>query len=257
MIEIKTMQEIEEMKPASRVVAEVLKDMKTFIRPGISTLDIDRRCEEIIRSFGAEPSSKNYGDPPFPGAVCVSVDDEVVHGIGRADHIIRDGMIVSVDVVAKLNGWHGDAARTYPVGTVRPEVLELIKVTEQCFWAGFEQARPGNRLGDISAAVQAVAVKHGYGIVRELTGHGIGREMHEDPEVLNYGHAGHGPRLQSGMVLAIEPMINLGTAAVEVLEDEWTIVTRDGKPSCHYENTVALTEAGPIALTIPETYAGC
>lgn len=234
---------------AGRIVAMVLEDMKTFIRPGISTLDIDKRVESIIRGEGAIPSFLNYGTPPFPASACVSVNEEVVHGIPTAERILKEGDIVSVDVGAYLDGWHGDAARTIPVGEVSEEVAALIRNTEASFWAAFEMAKVGNRLGDISHAVEQVALEFNYGVVKELTGHGIGANLHEDPQIPNYGRAGHGPRLQAGMVIAVEPMLNLGTARIDVLDDDWTIVTRDGKYSAHYENTIGITEDGPVILT--------
>lgn len=249
MIKIKTAAEMAAMARAGRIVALVHEEMQTFVQVGVSTLDIDRRVEAIIRGEGAEPSFLNYGSPPFPGSACVSVNDEVVHGLPSAKRILRDGDIVSIDVGAKLDGWHGDAARTYPVGEVSQESLDLIRNTEASFWAAFAMAKVGNRLGDLSHAVETVARQFNYGIVKELTGHGVGTELHEDPQIPNYGRAGHGPRLQAGMVLAVEPMLNLGTAAVELLADEWTIVTRDGRYSAHYENTIGITEDGPVILT--------
>lgn len=212
-------------------------------------MDIDARVEAIIRGEGAVPSFLNYGQPPFPGSACVSVNDEVVHGIPSADRILKEGDIVSIDVGAYLDGWHGDAARTYAVGEISEEVAALIRNTEASFWAGFEQAKVGNRIGDVSAAIEAVARSFNYGVVKELTGHGVGTELHEDPQVPNYGRAGHGPRLQAGMVIAVEPMLNLGTARIDILDDEWTIVTADGKYSCHYENIIGITEDGPLILT--------
>lgn len=249
MIKIKTADEMNSIAKAGRIVAMVLEDMKTFIRPGISTLDIDKRVESIIRGEGAIPSFLNYGTPPFPASACVSVNEEVVHGIPTAERILKEGDIVSVDVGAYLDGWHGDAARTIPVGEVSEEVAALIRNTEASFWAAFEMAKVGNRLGDISHAVEQVALEFNYGVVKELTGHGIGANLHEDPQIPNYGRAGHGPRLQAGMVIAVEPMLNLGTARIDVLDDDWTIVTRDGKYSAHYENTIGITEDGPVILT--------
>lgn len=249
MIKIKTADEMSSIAKAGRIVAMVLEDMKTFIRPGISTLDIDKRVESIIRGEGAIPSFLNYGTPPFPASACVSVNEEVVHGIPTAERILKEGDIVSVDVGAYLDGWHGDAARTIPVGEVSEEVAALIRNTEASFWAAFEMAKVGNRLGDISHAVEQVALEFNYGVVKELTGHGIGANLHEDPQIPNYGRAGHGPRLQAGMVIAVEPMLNLGTARIDVLDDDWTIVTRDGKYSAHYENTIGITEDGPVILT--------
>ncbi len=249
MIEIKSPSEIEAMAKAGRIVALVFEDLATFIKPGMSTMQIADRAERIIRAEGAIPSFLNYGKPPYPGAICVSVNEEVVHGIPHTHHVIKDGDVVSTDVGAYLDGWHGDAARTYLVGNVDPEVAQLVRETEAAFWKGFEQAQVGKRLGDIQAAIQEHAELFGYGIVHELTGHGIGRNLHEDPSIPNYGKKGHGPRLEAGMVLAIEPMLNLGSAKVEILADDWTIITADGQCSAHYENTVAITEDGPRILT--------
>jgi methionyl aminopeptidase len=249
MLRLKTPDEINLMRNAGRVVAEVLDMVEAMIRPGLSTLEIDQAAEKMIRGFGAVPSFKGYGNPPFPGSVCVSIDEEVVHGIPSADRIIKEGMIVSVDVGAILEGYHGDAARTFAVGSIDDDRSNLVRVTEECFWKAFEIARPGARLGDLSAAIQKHAESHGYGVVRELTGHGIGRNLHEDPDLPNYGKSGHGIRLEPGIVIAMEPMINLGTRRIAMNSDGWTIVTADGRPSAHYENTFAVTADGPVVLT--------
>ncbi|MGI6076988.1 MAG: type I methionyl aminopeptidase [Fastidiosipilaceae bacterium] len=249
MVIIKSAAEIEEMKKANQIVAMVLQDLEEFIKPGLTTAAIDQRAEALIRGEGAVPSFKGYGHPPFPASVCISINEAVVHGIPSEKIVIKDGDIVSVDCGAYIDGWHGDAARTFIIGEVDDKVRELVEVTEQAFWEGFQQAVPGNRLGDISAAIQKKAESHGFGVVRELTGHGIGRDMHEEPNVLNYGRAGRGLRLQPGMVLAVEPMITLGSKKVRLLDDNWTIVTADGKQASHYENTFAITEDGPIILT--------
>lgn len=249
MLRLKTSDEIKLMRNAGRVVAEVLAMVEEMIRPGLTTLEIDQAAEELIRSFGAIPSFKGYGSPPFPGSVCVSIDAEVVHGIPSSSRIIQEGMIVSVDVGALLEGYHGDAARTFAVGNVDPAVSKLMEITQECFWKAFELAQPGARLGDLSAAIQKHAESHGYGVVRELTGHGIGRNLHEDPDLPNYGKAGHGIRLEPGIVIAMEPMINLGSRRIAMNPDGWTIVTADGKPSSHYENTFAVTADGPVILT--------
>lgn len=249
MIHIRTAAEMAEIAKAGRIVALVFEDLNSFIKPGISTLAIDERVEAIIRGEGAIPSFLNYGNPPFPASSCVSVNDEVVHGIPLASRILEEGDIVSVDVGAYLNGWHGDSARTYPVGEVSSEAKALIEHTEASFWKAFEEARIGNRIGDISHAVEAYAKQFNYGVVRELTGHGVGQDLHEDPQIPNYGPKGYGPRLQAGMILAVEPMLNLGTARIDILDDEWTIVTKDGKYSAHYEHTIGITEDGPVILT--------
>ncbi|MDN5313782.1 MAG: methionyl aminopeptidase [Clostridiales bacterium] len=249
MIKIKTTEDVRKMQKAGSIVADVLCMIEEYIKPGLSTWDLDQAAEKLIRKSGAVPSFKGYGNPPFPGSVCASIDHEVVHGIPSKNRIIEEGMLVSIDVGAYIDGFHGDAARTFAVGQVSQDKLNLLRVTEECFWKGLELARPGNRLGDLSAAVQKHAEDHGYGVVRELTGHGIGRDLHEDPDLPNYGRAGHGIRLEAGMVLAMEPMINLGTRRIALEADGWTIVTADGKPSSHYENTFAITEDGPLILT--------
>ena len=249
MVQYKTGTEIEKMQRAGRIVALVFEEVRDLMRPGVSTFEIDRKAEEVIRGEGAIPSFLNYGKPPFPGSVCISINREVVHGIPSKHRFLREGDIVSLDVGAELDGYHGDAARTFAVGEISPEAKQLIRVTEECFWIGFEFAKEGFRLGDLSSAIQLHAESYGYGVVRELTGHGIGRHLHEDPDVPNYGRKGHGLRITPGLVFAVEPMINMGTREIEVLDDEWTIVTADGKPSAHYENTIAITENGPIITT--------
>ena len=249
MIHIKTVDEIKKMQNAGRIVAMVYGALKGFIQPGITTLDIDRLAEEIIRKEGAIPSFLNYGSPPFPRSVCTSVNDEIVHGIPSADRILVDGDIVSVDIGAKLNGYHGDGARTFAVGNISPDAQRLIDVTKECFWKAFPFAREGCRLGDISSAVQTHAEENGYSVVRELVGHGIGRDLHEEPNVPNFKEKGQGVRLVNGMVLAVEPMINMGTRKIAYSKDQWTIVTADGNLSAHYENTIAITADGPLITT--------
>lgn len=252
MVIIKSDEEIEKMKVAGAVTASVFDAVKPYIVPGISTKEIDRVVYETITRQGGRPGFLNYGDPPFPGSACISINEEVVHGIPSETRILKDGDIVSVDVGAVVDGFNGDACRTFLCGNVCDEWKKLVQVTEESFWLAVKQAVPGNRLGDISHAVQAHCEAHGYGVVRDLTGHGIGRDLHEDPEVLNYGPAGRGLRLKKGMCLAVEPMITLGTFQIEVLEDEWTIVTRDRKPAAHYENSFVILEDGPYILTCPE-----
>ena len=249
MIRIKTADEIKKMQKAGRIVALVYDALKSYIKPGISTLDIDRIAEKIIRDEGAVPSFLNYGTPPFPASICTSVNDEIVHGIPSAERILTDGDIISVDIGAKLDGYHGDAARTFAVGNISAEAQRLINVTQECFWKAFEFAREGCRIGDISSAVQIHAEANGYGVVRELIGHGIGRDLHEEPDVPNFGKAGHGVRIVPGMVIAVEPMINMGTRKIAMLEDQWTVVTADGKLSAHYENTIVITKDGPFITT--------
>ncbi len=252
-ITIKTPAEIESMRKAGRIVEDVLLAMKDLVRPGVSTLDLDRAAAEIIRSRGATASFLNYRG--YPKSICASVNEQVVHGIPGGRTLVN-GDIVSIDVGAYFGGWHGDAARTFFVGAVAPEVQKLVRVTRDCFYEGFKVARPGNRIGDISAVIQAHAEAHGYGVVRELVGHGIGRQMHEAPDVPNYGSPGYGIRLKPGMTIAIEPMINLGTARVQVLADGWTVVTQDKRPSAHYENTIAITDGAPELLTLTQEEHG-
>ncbi len=249
MVLLKTEDEIRKMQKAGRIVALVFEALSDVIRPGVSTYEIDRIAEKVIRGEGAVPSFLHYGTPPFPGSICASINEEVVHGIPDRKRILKEGDIISVDVGAVLDGFHGDAARTYPVGTISREAADLIRVTEECFWKGFDKAIAGNRIGDVSYAVMKHAEEHGYGVVRELTGHGIGRHLHEDPDVPNYGKPGHGPRIVPGLVIAVEPMINMGTREVTLLSDEWTVATRDRLPSAHYENTIAVTENGPVITT--------
>ncbi|MDR3216177.1 MAG: type I methionyl aminopeptidase [Clostridiaceae bacterium] len=247
MIYLKTPTEIERMRESGKIVRDALLLADSIVRAGVTTAEINAAVEKLIRNAGAVPSFLNYNG--FPASACVSVNGEVVHGIpGR--RIIKDGDIVSVDVGAVKNGYHGDAARTFTVGAVKPEILKLVRVTEECFFKAVESFKDGGRLGDIGEAVQRHAEGNGFSVVRALVGHGIGRVMHEDPAVPNYGTAGHGIRLSKGLALAIEPMINLGSYDVRTLSDGWTVVTADGKPSSHYENTVVLTSNGTEILTL-------
>ena len=250
MVTRKSRAEIERMRQAGRIVAEVLALIESELKPGVTTGHLDRLAERHIRAAGAVPSFKGYGDPknPFPGSVCISIDDEVVHGIPGA-RIIREGQVVGVDAGAILDGWHGDAARTFVVGESRPEVADLVQATRLAMLAGIAAARPGNRIGDISAAVEDVARPHGFGVVRQFVGHGIGTEMHQDPQVPNYRTGSRGMELQPGICLAIEPMFTLGGGEVEVRPDGWTVVTRDGSIAAHFEHTIAVTEDGPEILT--------
>lgn len=249
MVKLKSQAEIARIAAAGRIVAEILERLAVLVRPGVSTWELDQEARAIISSRGATPSFLGYGQPPYPAAICTSIDDEVVHGIPAKQRLLREGNLISVDVGACLDGFHADAARTYAVGQISAENEALVRVTEECFWKAFGLARVGARLGDLSAAVQEHAESHGYGVVRELTGHGIGRSLHEEPDVPNFGRAGHGLRLEAGMVICVEPMINLGTRKVALLQDGWTIVTADGLPSAHYENTFAITPNGPVVLT--------
>lgn len=246
-VTIKTPDEIARMQRAGHVVEEVLLTMQRLAVPGVTTLELNNIAAEIIASHGATASFLGYKG--FPYSICASINEQVVHGFSNKRKL-REGDIFSVDVGAILDGWHGDAARTFFVGEVSPEVQKLVRVTRESFYEGMKCARVGNRLYDISTAIQAYAESFGYGVVRELTGHGIGRTMHEAPEVPNFRPPhGFNIRLERGMTLAIEPMINLGTADVRILKDGWTVVTKDGKPSAHYENTIAITDGEPMLLT--------
>ena len=247
-VTIKSAGEIELMKEAGRILAITHDELKAFIRPGISTLDIDRKGEEIIRSFGCIPSFLNYNG--YPASICVSVNDEVVHGIPNKHHIIQEGDIVSLDAGVIYKGYHSDAARTYGVGEISAEAAKLIEVTRQSFFEGIKFAKAGNHLYDISNAIDAYVRPFGYGIVRDLVGHGIGSHLHEDPEIPNFRQKRKGIKLQPGMTLAIEPMINIGRCDVEWMDDDWTVVTEDGSLSAHYENTVLITEDEPVILSL-------
>jgi methionyl aminopeptidase len=246
MIIIKSKKEIELMREAGKIVGETHEILREAITPGISTLELDKIAEKNIRKYNAEPSFKGYGG--FPGSICVSINEEVVHGIpGRK--IVKEGDIVSIDIGAYYKGYHGDAARTHGVGVISEEDRKLIEVTKESFYEGIKFAKLGYRLSDISHAIQAHVEKHGFSVVRDLVGHGIGTELHEDPQVMNFGLPGRGPRLKEGMVLAVEPMVNAGRFKVRTLADGWTVVTADGRKSAHYEHTIAITEDEPLILT--------
>ena len=248
MITIKTESQIEKMRKAGELLHSVLDALRAEIRPGITTLHLDRMAERLIRAAGAIPSFKGY--PGFPFSICASVDDQVVHGFSN-DRPLKQGQLLSIDCGVILNGWQSDSAFSVLVGSGSRENQKLVDVTEECFWLGAAQARAGNRLGDISHAVQAHAEAHGYGVIRDLCGHGIGQEMHEDPNVPNFGPAGRGVKLQAGMVLAIEPMISMGTWKVYLEDDDWTVVTRDHSVCSHYEHTVLITDGEPEILSFP------
>lgn len=250
MVSLKSANEIEKVAASGRVVGLILATIGQQIKPGISTDDLDQTAREIIRQSGGVPSFLGYGDPPFPAAICASIDEEIVHGIPGKNRILEEGNIISIDVGVYLDGYHADAARTFPVGTVKQELSDLIAVTQECFWIAYHQALPGKRTGDLSDAIQKHAESHGYGVVRELTGHGVGQNLHEEPDMPNYGRPGHGARLEPGLVIAVEPMINLKTRHIRIKQDGWTIVTADGYPSAHYENTFVVTETGPRVLTL-------
>ncbi len=247
MIILKTPQEIELIAKASRVVALTIAFLRERVKPGITTADLDRWAEDFIVREGARPAFKGYRG--YPATLCTSVNEEVVHGIPSPRKRLEEGDIIGVDVGAIVEGYHGDAAVTLPVGEISEEAAQLIRVTEEALAAGLAQVNVGNRLSDVSHAIQSVAEGGGYSVVTDFVGHGIGRNLHEDPQVPNFGKPGEGPRLKEGLVLAIEPMVNVGGSAVEVLEDRWTVVTRDRKLSAHFEHTIALTVDGPKVLT--------
>ena len=246
-ITIKSEREIELMTEAGRILEIVHDELKKALKPGMTTLDIDVLGEEVIRSYGCEPSFLNYNG--YPASICVSVNDEVVHGIPSIKRIIHEGDIVSLDAGVIYKGYHSDAARTHAVGEVTDEAKKLIEVTEQSFFEGLKYAKEGNHLFDISAAIGHYAGRFGYGVVRELCGHGIGTHLHEDPEIPNFPMLRRGPVLKAGMTLAIEPMINQGTERVRWMDDDWTVVTADGKLSAHYENTILITKGEPVLLS--------
>ena len=248
MITIKSASQIEKMRKSGEITKGALELIEKSIKPGISTKTLDKIAYDYIISKGAKPNFLNYNG--FPGTICASVNDEVVHGIPSKRAILKEGDIISIDMGAILDGWHSDAARTFGVGKISAEAQKLIDVTRESFFEGLKYVKHGAKLGDVSAAIQAYAEGHGYGVVRDLVGHGIGRNLHEDPSVPNFGRAGHGVKLVAGMTLAIEPMINEGTWKVEVLDDDWTVVTADGKLAAHYENTVAITKTGCEILTL-------
>ena len=247
MITIKSDREINLMREAGRITAYAHMKVAEAIRPGVSTAELDKVAYDAIVSQGATPSFLNYNG--FPATICASINEVVVHGIPNTKTILKNGDIISIDIGAIYHGYHGDAARTHLVGQVKDEIKELVKVTEEAFYEGLKFARPNNRLSDISHAIGTYAEAHGYGVVRDFTGHGIGRNLHEDPAIPNYGFEGRGPILKKGMTLAIEPMINLGTYRVKILSDGWTTITQDKLPSAHYENTIVITEDGYEILT--------
>ena len=248
MVTLKSPREIDLMAQAGAIVAGTLQLVGTLVGPGVSTEELDAEAERFIRSHrGATPSFKGlYG---FPRSLCISINEEIVHGIPSPRRILREGNIVSVDVGVFLHGFHADSAATFPVGPIAPEAERLLAVTRQALVEGIAQARVGNHVGDIGHAIQKTAESAGFGVVRELVGHGVGQRMHEDPQVPNHGQPGRGPRLQAGMTLAIEPMITAGSYATRVLDDKWTVVTEDGSLSAHFEHTVAITREGPRILT--------
>ena len=248
MIIIKSRQELELMREAGKVTGYILKELEQFMKPGVATIEIDRYVEKTVKEYGMTAAEKGYCG--YPASVCVSINDEVVHGIPSKKRILQDGDIVSVDLVVENKGYMADAARTYGVGTISPQAARLIETAERAFYEGIKYAKEGYRLSDVSHAIQSVVEGEGFGVIRDFVGHGIGREMHEDPQIPNFGKAGKGPRLQRGMTLAIEPMVCEGDWEVDVLLDDWTAVTVDGGLAAHYENTVVITDGEPELLTL-------
>mgnify|MGYP000169834067 CR=1 FL=1 len=255
MVTIKSKQEIEKMREACRVAYLTQKAVEEAIRPGISTWELDKIAEKTMRENGAIPAEKGYpsgikGVPPFPGSICASINDEVIHGIPSKKNILKEGDIISIDLVAYKDGFNGDCARTYTVGRIDKETKRLIDVTKEAFFVGIQYAKKGNRIGDVSHAIGEYVEKNGFSVVKEFQGHGIGRQMHEEPGIPNYGKAGRGIRLEPGMTLAIEPMVIYGGDSILELDDGWTIITEDGSNSAHYENTILITENEPEILTL-------
>jgi methionyl aminopeptidase len=244
---VKNSEQIMLMKQAGKITAEALLVAREMIKPGVCTKDIDQKIRKFIESSGAVPSFLGYGG--FPGSACISVNNEVIHGIPSSKRILVEGDIVKIDVGARFRGYNGDSARTFPVGKVSDEALRLISVTEKSFYEAMKVAKAGCRIGDIGHAVESFVISNGFSVVKDYVGHGVGADLHEEPEIPNFGTAGRGPRLYADMTVAIEPMVNAGHASVRTLSDGWTVVTADGKLSAHYENTIAITNGDPIILT--------
>lgn len=253
MIPIKNSEAIRRMRESCAIAATVLAKLKAQVRPGITTKDLDEIGRDLIASFGARSACYGYQlhSRRYPAHTCLSVNEEVVHGIGSLKRILREGDIISLDVVVEYNGYIGDNAATVPVGAIAPRTAELLKTTEEALYVGIKQAQVGNRIGDISHAIQTYVEARGFGVVREMVGHGVGREMHEEPQIPNFGRKNTGEKIKPGMTFAIEPMVNLGTHRVRTLSDGWTVVSDDGSPSAHFEHTVLTTDSGPEILTIP------
>ncbi len=247
MIATKNPREIEKMRASGRLLAACMEEIAAHVWPGVSTQGLDKLAEDFLTKAGATPSFKGYGD--FPASICASKNDKVVHGIPAKHDILQEGDILSVDLGAILDGWHSDMARTFPVGTISEAAQKLIRVTKESYFAGMAQAVIGNRICDIGRAVQQTVESQGFSVVRELVGHGIGRKLHESPDIPNFAFRGANPRLVEGMTICIEPMVNAGAADVCWLDDGWTVVTKDGSLSAHYENTIAITREGPVILT--------
>ena len=253
MIPIKDREAIARMRESCAIAATVLHRLKALVQPGISTFDLDQAGRDLIAGYGARSADYGYqiGSRRFPAHTCLSVNEEVVHGIGSLKRILREGDIISLDITVEYNGYIGDNAITMPVGAIAPRVAELLKTTEEALHVGIRQAQVGHRIGDISHAIQTFVEARGFGVVRDLVGHGVGRSMHEEPQIPNFGRHGTGEKIKPGMTFAIEPMVNLGTHRVTTLTDGWTVVTADGQPSAHFEHTVLTTEKGPEILTLP------
>ena len=250
MVQIKNSEQLALMRKAGRITGEAILKAQEYIKEGVSTKEIDTVIRSYIEKCGAKPSFLGYGG--FPGSACISINNEVIHGIPRADRILREGDIVKIDVGAYIGGYHGDSANTFGVGTISEDAQKLIDVTKESFFRGVKMAKAGNRIGDIGSTICSYAENLGYGVVRKYVGHGIGRDLHEDPEVPNFGTAGRGARLYPGMTIAVEPMINIGSPNVKVLDDDWTVVTSDGSLSAHYEHSIAIADGEPILLTFIE-----
>ena len=247
MIVVKNSEALSLMRKAGQITGDAIRVAKECIRPGVSTKTIDTKVRHFIERCGATPSFLGYGG--FPGSICISVNEQVIHGIPSEHVTLKEGDIVKIDVGARFRGYHGDSARTFPVGKVSDEALRLIRTTESSFFEAMKFAKAGCRVGDIGHAVESFVISNGFSVVKDYVGHGVGEELHEDPEIPNFGHAGHGPRLYAGMTIAVEPMVNAGGEEVKVLKDGWTVVTKDGRLSAHYENSIAVTEGDPIILT--------
>lgn len=256
-IPIKNAEGIRRMRESCAIAAEILAKLKAQVRPGITTYDLDQMGRDLIASYGARSAPYGYrhssGGRAYPAYTCLSVNEEVVHGIGSLKRVLRDGDIISVDVTVEYNGYIGDNAVTVPVGSIAPRIDELLRVTQEALMIGIAQATIGNRIGDISHAVQTHVEAAGFSVVREMVGHGVGQSMHEEPQIPNFGRKNSGERIRAGMTLAIEPMVNLGRHQVRTLSDGWTVVTADGQPSAHFEHTVLTTDSGPEILTVPRT----
>lgn len=249
MIQLKNKSELDRMRKACQISAQALQVAGENLRAGMTTLELDRILHRFILSQGAKPSFLGYGG--FPGTACISVNNEVIHGIPSSDRVLKEGDIVSVDVGAYCDGFHGDNAATFAIGEISPETERLLDVTRQSLYLGIEAAKAGNRVGDIGAAVQGLVEKNGFAVVRQYVGHGVGHNLHEDPEIPNFGRAGHGIRLIPGMTIAIEPMVNANGEGVRVLDNDWTVVTKSSSMSAHFEHTITITEQGPVILTMP------